>query len=81
MTNGRGASATIRALMHQRRVRQQDLGRVLGLSQPQVSQRLSGRTEWSERELRAVATYLEVPVGDLFEPPALLVDDDDEEQR
>jgi len=61
--------------MKQRNVRQSDVARVLGVDQAQVSRRLAGRRAFTVDELGTLAIYLEVPIAQLLEPPALLVDE------
>lgn len=67
---------TVAALMKLRNVKQADIARVLGIGQPQVSRRLAGRAPFTLDDLEKLARYLEVPVAQLLEPPALLVDED-----
>lgn len=52
----------VRAEMARQRVSQLQLATRLGLSQPQISKRLTGRLEFRPSELDAVAELLGVPV-------------------
>lgn len=53
--------------MAQRRLQQVDLGRAIGISQPQVSHRLTGRQDWRLGELRTISELLQVPLPRLIE--------------
>lgn len=58
--------ASIRAEMARRGRTQRDLGALLGMSQPTVSGRMTGRTDFTITELRAVARWLGVPLTALL---------------
>ncbi|MDO8107132.1 helix-turn-helix transcriptional regulator [Isoptericola sp. b441] len=66
-------TATVRQVLRERHLSQEQLGEVLGLSQQAVSDRLRGRTRFSLRDLDALARHLGVPVAELLEAPASLV--------
>lgn len=53
-------SAELRDVLKQRRLSQATISRVLGVSQPQVSARLSGKVAWTVEELVTVAEYLDL---------------------
>ena len=59
-------NATIRAEMARRELRQSHVGDAIGLSQAQVSQRLSGAIDWRATELAAVADLFGMSVADLM---------------
>ena len=59
-------NSTIRAEMARRGVTQAELAAALDLTQPGVSARLRGRTDWRFRELATVAEALGVSVADLL---------------
>lgn len=48
---------------------QLDIGLIVGVSQPQISARLTGDIDWSLKDLRKIAAYLELPVAALIEDP------------
>jgi transcriptional regulator with XRE-family HTH domain len=76
MTNlTRAASAAVREALRSRGLRQQDVASVLGLSQASVSDRLTGKTPFTLKDLERIAEHLGIPVAELLEPPATLVDD------
>lgn len=58
-------NAAIRAEMARHNVRQASLAEAIGISQAQVSARLSGRLDWKLSEIRAVAALLGVPLSTL----------------
>lgn len=68
-------TASVKQAIRERRLSQQEIGRVLGLSQQAVSDRINGRRPFKLRELRPLAEYLGVPAAELLAPPAVLVDD------
>ncbi|WP_213452855.1 helix-turn-helix domain-containing protein [Rhizomonospora bruguierae] len=55
-------AAELRAEMGRQRVTQAKLADVLGVSQPQVSDRMLGTVDWRVTELIQVAEFLGVPV-------------------
>ena len=57
-TVSNAVSAELRDVLKQRRLSQATISRVLGVSQPQVSARLSGKVAWTVEELVTVAEYL-----------------------
>ncbi|MBN9325943.1 MAG: helix-turn-helix transcriptional regulator [Cellulomonas sp.] len=75
------ASAAVREALHARGLRQQDLAVVLDLSQQAVSDRLRGRTPFTLADLDRIAAYLGVPMAELLEAPASVVDDAPEANR
>jgi len=58
--------ALVRAHIRRAGVSQRWIGEQLGLSQPQVSQRIHGHVEWRNSELEALARALDVPVSDFL---------------
>ncbi len=62
-------TVAVRFQMVMGRVLQRDLAAVLGISQVSVSNRLNGRADWTLADLDALASYFEVTVGELVEPP------------
>lgn len=58
----RAVGANVRAEMARRRVHQRQVADVLGISQPQVSERLQGRVAFDVVEIEKLATFLDVPV-------------------
>lgn len=60
----------IRAEMARRGVTQADLAAALGITQPGVSARLHGRTDWRLKELSVVAETLGVPLSALLDGAA-----------
>lgn len=75
MNSAAAASAAVREALRARGIRQSDAARVLGLSQPALSDRLRGRTPFTLADLDALAAHLGVTVAELLEPPAELVDE------
>lgn len=57
--------------------RQPTLAKVLGISQAQVSRRLSGQVPFTLADLDKLAAHLGIPVAELLEAPASLVDQDE----
>lgn len=55
----------IRDVIDRAGLRQADVAEALGLTQPAVSRRLNGHTDWTLGELRVVAALAGVPVADL----------------
>jgi predicted XRE-type DNA-binding protein len=60
----------VRQAMTAAGVRQISLAEVLGISQAQVSQRLTGNVDFTITELTRVAELLGLPVADLLPAPA-----------
>lgn len=58
---------TIKAVMAYRRIHQESLAAAVGMTQPQLSRRLGGHTPFKVEEVAAIAKFLNVPVGRLFE--------------
>lgn len=56
----------VRARMARKRVRQVDLAEVLGMSQPSLSQRLTGRYPFTVDELDRLAQFFDVEPADLI---------------
>lgn len=56
----------VRVLMTRRRVKQSDLAAVLHVTQPQISQRLNGRVEFTVSELETLARYFGVSPAELL---------------
>lgn len=52
----------IRGLLRSRGLYDQDLGPLIGMTPPQISERMSGKTAWKAHELAAVAAVLDVTV-------------------
>lgn len=68
----------VRIAMLSRGVDQPALGRALGLSQPSISRKLNGQTQWTPDEIEATAALLRVPIERLFqELPDFGSDDND----
>jgi transcriptional regulator with XRE-family HTH domain len=67
---GTNEAANIRAEMARNGLTQRDLAALLGLSQPTVSARLRGRTDFTVSEVRAIARWLGVPVAVLIREDA-----------
>lgn len=59
----------VRVQMALRRERQADLAGVLGIGQPSVSNKLSGRTRWSVDDLDRLARHWNMGVADLILGP------------
>ncbi|HTY35404.1 helix-turn-helix transcriptional regulator [Mycobacterium sp.] len=55
----------IRGAMALRGYVQRDLAKVLGVTQPQASARLTGRQDWALGEIRKVAAWLRIDVAAL----------------
>jgi transcriptional regulator with XRE-family HTH domain len=62
----------IRAEMARQRVTQRQLASVVGVSQVQISKRLSGRIQFDVAELEKVASVLGVPVTNFLPAPGHL---------
>lgn len=60
-------SEAVDDLLRSRGMTRATLERILRLSQPAISNRFTGKTPWSRRELLAIATYLDT------DPVALLM--------
>ena len=58
--------AEIRGQLARQGKTQRDLAALLSLSQATVSARMTGKTEFTVSELRAVAAWLDVPVSRLL---------------
>lgn len=58
-----GIASEVRAELARQKKTQYDLAKVLGLPQPAVSLRLTGRRPFKAEELVAVAGFLGVPVA------------------
>lgn len=56
----------IRAEMARKGFTQRDLSRLLNLSAATVSARMTGKTEFTVSEVRAIATWLNVPISRLL---------------
>ena len=67
------AAAAVREALRARGIRQHTAARVLGLSQPALSDRFRGRTPFTLADLDRIADHLGVTVAELLEPPAELV--------
>jgi len=61
-------AANIRALMGRHRVSQQRLASAIGLSSRGMSERLSGKTNFTVRELGRIARFFGKSLGDLVTP-------------
>lgn len=76
MTNSaRAASAAVREALRSRGLRQVQVAPLLGLSQVALSDRLRGRTPFTLQDLDRIAEHLGIPVAELLEPAAALVDE------
>jgi transcriptional regulator with XRE-family HTH domain len=62
-------ASEVRAEMARKRVSQRQIGEVLCISQPQVSERLRGEIAFNTNELEKIAEFLGVPVTN-FMPAA-----------
>lgn len=58
---------SIDAWMAYRRVNQGEVAAAAGLTQPQLSRRLNGHTDFKASEVAAIAAFLDVAVGRLYE--------------
>lgn len=56
----------VRVELARRNLRQSALSAGIGLSDVQVSRRMTGRTDWTLSELVRLAEFLDVPLGDMF---------------
>jgi transcriptional regulator with XRE-family HTH domain len=56
----------VRAEVRRQGVTQRWIGEQLGLSQPQIHERLHGVVEWRNSELERLARVLDVPVTDFL---------------
>lgn len=68
-------AASVREALRSRGLRQVDLIPVLQLSQPALSARLTGHTPFTLKDLERIAEHLGIPVAELLESPASLVDE------
>ncbi len=66
-------AANIRGLLGYRGKTQADLARGLGLSEMSLSRRMKSRAEFTSSEIVAVADYLHVAPGDLFDEKNLQI--------
>ena len=55
-------------MLARRRFRQKELGEVLGVTQGQVSGRLTGEVQWRIAELWTVSDWLGIPLTELIAP-------------
>lgn len=62
-------AAPIRAHLAVSKISGADLARRIGLTQPQVSRRLSGRLAFTSDDLTAIADVLELTVAELVQMP------------
>lgn len=60
-------SAVVRACAGLRGDSQEDIARVLGITRPAVTARLSGRTRWTVAEVEALANHYGVEVSAFFD--------------
>ena len=72
---GKATAAAVRAHATSRGARQVDIADILGITQAQVSRRLTGSVPFTLKDLERLAPYFCVPVAELLEPPASLVQD------
>ena len=72
---GKATAAAVRAHAASRGARQVDIAEILGITQAQVSRRLTGTVPFTLEDLERLAPYFEVTVAELLDPPASLVDD------
>jgi transcriptional regulator with XRE-family HTH domain len=75
MTPSQAASAAVLAHIALRGGSQRAIAEVLGLSQQSVSDRLTGKTPFTLADLDRLAEHWDIPVAQLLDPPASLVDD------
>jgi len=54
------------ALMGRQRMKQAQLGRIIGVSQSGVSERVNGRVDFSIHELELLAAHFDVPITYFF---------------
>lgn len=66
LTPTAGVGANVKAEMARASITQTTLALALGLTQPQVSARLSGRVPWRIDEVVTVASLLDVPLATLL---------------
>lgn len=72
MTADQTVSAVLRALLAARRVTQEEVADVLGVTRPAISARLAGVTTWKVGEVAALARHFGLSVADFVEPGARL---------
>lgn len=65
-STGQVVAAQVRAEMARRNMKQNDLARVLGISQQAVSPKYNGLRDYSLRDLWAISTWLEIPLAVLL---------------
>lgn len=56
--------------MARREVSQEQLAKAVGVSQAQISRRLTGRVPFDVEELAAVAEFLQIPLASLLQDAA-----------
>lgn len=61
-----GVAEVVRLFLHLRQESGTDLKQVLHLSQPQISERLTGKVDFRAKELRRLATHFNVAPGVFF---------------
>lgn len=65
-----GITDSVRALSAWKQETQAELGRVLGLSQTTVAQRLGGRLEWNLRDVQKLCEHYKITMQQLTEGPS-----------
>jgi transcriptional regulator with XRE-family HTH domain len=69
-------AGNVAQLLEERHLSVRQAARTLGVNRQTLADKLSGHTRFSLDDLELISTRLQVPVAQLLEPPALLVDDD-----
>jgi transcriptional regulator with XRE-family HTH domain len=62
-------AAAVRGLLASHRRTQRELATVLGITQSNVSKRLTGQAEFSASDVLAIAEWLDVPAGRVLGEP------------
>jgi transcriptional regulator with XRE-family HTH domain len=68
-------AATVREVLKARGLSQQEAAPIFGHSQQALSDRMTGRTPFTLADLERLAAHLGIPVAQLLDPPASLVDE------
>lgn len=71
----------VRKVLNEQHITQREVARAMCLSEGALSDKLRGRRRITLDDLERLARHLGITLGQLLEPPALLVDDDESEQR
>jgi len=71
----------VRKVLSEQRMTQREVAAAMRVSEGALSDKLRGRRRFTLDDLDRLARYLGITLGQLLEPPALLVDDEESEQR